>query len=41
MDHPHGCSGGQQDMANRAIDAAAASQPVSEVEIAKAKSEVG
>ena len=30
---------GQQDMANRAIDAAAASQPVAEVEGAKAKSE--
>jgi len=30
---------GQQDMANRAIDAAAASQPVAEVEAAKAKSE--
>ena len=30
---------GQQDMANRAIDAAAASQPVSEVEIVKAAAE--
>lgn len=32
---------GQQDMANRAIDAAAASQPVAEVEGARAKSEPG
>jgi len=30
---------GQQDMANRAIDAAAASQPAAEVEIAKAAAE--
>ena len=32
---------GQQDMANRAIDAAAASQPVAEVEIVKATPEAG
>ena len=32
---------GQQHMANRAIDAAAASQPVAEVEIVKARSEAG
>lgn len=30
---------GQQDMANRAIDAAAASQPMTEVDIAKVRSE--
>ncbi len=32
---------GQPHMANRAIDAAAASQPVAEVEIVKARSEAG